>query len=186
VATRPDTNARLVERAAIPGQRAESLIHILEGNRTLGARLFAPNYVQHKAWSDPAGKRAFRAKQAFPDLKMSVEDTIESGDRVVVRWRAQGTHTGAVGNIKPTGNKVDFTGITIYRFAGGRIVESWGQADIPMLAAQCQEIGPEIYEFLGAVRTGREVLPAPGRVGPARAPAARRSTKRTTTKRTTR
>ncbi len=185
MATRPDTNARLVERAAIPGQRAESLIHVFEGNRTLGARLFAPNYVQHKSWAHPGGKRAFRAKQAFPDLKRTVEDTIESGDRVVVRWRVQGTHTGTVGKIKPTGNKVDFTGITIYRFAGGRIVESWGQADIPMLAAQCREIGPEIYEFLAAVRTTPQV-PGGIRPAPTRAPAARRSPKRTTTKRTTR
>jgi predicted ester cyclase len=160
VATSAET-ARLVERAAIPGQRAETLIQIIEGNRTLGARLFAPNYVQHKGWADAAGKKAFRSKQAFPDLKLTVEDTIESGDRVVVRWRAQGTHTGKVGKIKPTGNKVDFTGITIYRFAGGRIVESWGQADVGMLAAECREIGPEIYEYLADVRmAGRVTGPA--------------------------
>jgi predicted ester cyclase len=153
VATKADEVARLVERAATPGQRAESLIHVFEGNRTLGSRLFAPNYVEHKAWHAPGGKKTFRARQVFPDLKVTVEDTIESGDRVVIRWRAQGTHKGKVGKIKPTGNKVDFTGITIHRFAGGRIVESWGQADVAQLAANCQEIGPEIYEFLAAVRT---------------------------------
>jgi predicted ester cyclase len=181
VATSPDTVARLVERAAIPGQRAEPLIHILEGNRTLGARLFAPNYVQHKGWAAPGGKKTFRPKQAFPDLKVTVEDTIEAGDRVVVRWRARGTHTGKVGTIKPTGNKVDFTGITIYRFAGSRIVESWGQADIAQLAANCREIGPEIYEFLAAVRTPVVKTPVTPRVPvkPVRAPAARRTTRRT-------
>ncbi|HEY1365842.1 MAG TPA: ester cyclase [Gaiellaceae bacterium] len=171
--TQAQETTRLVEAATVPGQRAESVIRFLEGNRTLGSRLFAPTYKEHKPWRTPNAKKTFRAKALFPDLKVSVEDAFESGDRVVVRWRAQGTHSGkipAVKNlagkavqIKPTGNKVDFTGITIYRFAGGRIVESWGQMDVPTLAAQCQRIGPEIYEYLGAVRAVR-VAPTPGPV----------------------
>jgi predicted ester cyclase len=162
VATKAEVE-RLVEMAAIPGRRAETLIRVLEGDRTLGARLFAPSYREHKPWRAQAGRKTFRAKTVFPDLKTTVEDAFEAGDRVVVRWRVQGTHKGRIAKIKPTGNKVNFTGITIYRFAGGRIVESWGQADVAQLASNCREIGPQIYEFLAAVRTAapRPVAPRP-------------------------
>ena len=170
MATKDKELTRLMETAAIPGRRAESVIRILEGDRTLGARLFAPNYREHKAWQKPGAKKAFRAKMAFPDLKVTVEDTIESGDRVVVRWRAQGTHNGKVGKIKATASKVDFTGITIYRFAGGRIVESWAQADIATLASQCR-IGPQIFEQIEAIRTA-----APRVTRRPAAPRARRTT----------
>jgi hypothetical protein len=151
--TKAEENAMLLDRATTAGGRAEAVIRVLEGNRTLGARLFAPNYIEHKPWSGPRLKKAVRPKTAIPNLKLTVEDAIESGDRVVVRWRAQGTHSGRITGIKPTGKRIDVTGINIYRFAGGRIVESWGQADIAALQAQCAEIQPEIFEFFAKVRT---------------------------------
>jgi hypothetical protein len=151
--TKAEENATLLDRATVPGSRAEAVIRVLEGNRTLGSRLFAPNYMEHKPWSGPRLKKGVRPKTAIPNLKVTVEDAIESGDRVVVRWRAQGTHSGRLTGIKPTGNRIDVTGITIYRFAGGRIVESWAQADMAALAQQCPQIQPEIFEFVAKVRT---------------------------------
>jgi hypothetical protein len=38
--------------------------------------------------------------------------------------------------IKPSGKAVDFTGINIYRFVGGRIVEKTGEFDSATLARQ--------------------------------------------------
>jgi predicted ester cyclase len=61
---------------------------------------------------------------AFPDTKFTIEDLIAEGDKVVVRWSVQGTHTGPLGDIAPTGRRVSITGTTTCRIAGGMIVEA--------------------------------------------------------------
>ena len=60
---------------------------------------------------------------AFPGLRCTIEDTVAEGDKVVARWIVQGTHRGNLGAIAPTGKKVEFRGIAIYRLVGGKIVE---------------------------------------------------------------
>ena len=81
---------------------------------------------------------AFRA--AFPDLRVAVEDLLEEGDRVALRWRAEGTHRGELMGIAPTGRRVTLTGIEILRIAGGKIAEYWQSWD---------RLG--MYQQLGAV-----------------------------------
>lgn len=66
---------------------------------------------------------------AFPDTKMTVEQQIAEGDKVVTRWKAQGTHKGELMGIPPTGKQVTVTGISIERIVGGMIVESWEEFD---------------------------------------------------------
>ena len=68
----------------------------------------------------------------FPDLHTETEDLIAEGDLVVERWTQKQTHTGApffVGNIPASGRKINTTGISIYRIAGGKIVEHWANMD---------------------------------------------------------
>jgi predicted ester cyclase len=62
-------------------------------------------------------------------MRLSVEDQVAEGDRVVTRWRAEMTHTGNVGDLAATGRRVTITGITIDRFEQGRIVEAWRSMD---------------------------------------------------------
>lgn len=57
-------------------------------------------------------------RAAFPDSHVTFEDFIVSGDFVVGRWRATGTHTGAMPGLPPTGKPIAVSGITIYRFVG--------------------------------------------------------------------
>lgn len=66
---------------------------------------------------------------AFPDLRFTIEDQIAEGDRVVTRWTATGTHTGAFQGLPPTGRQFKLAGIDIDRFAGGKVVECWPNAD---------------------------------------------------------
>jgi steroid delta-isomerase-like uncharacterized protein len=70
---------------------------------------------------------AYRA--AFPDAMSTVEDQVAEGDRVVTRWRARGTHGGPLGELPATGRAFDVGGITIERFAEGRITEVWVARD---------------------------------------------------------
>jgi steroid delta-isomerase-like uncharacterized protein len=70
---------------------------------------------------------AFR--RAFPDFLVLIEDQLADGDRVTIRWAARGTHQGDLWGIAATGKEVTITGTSLYRFAIGRIAESWTHWD---------------------------------------------------------
>jgi steroid delta-isomerase-like uncharacterized protein len=71
----------------------------------------------------------------FPDVKHRIEDLVIEGDRVVTRWRGTGHHRGSYDGIAPTGREIDYTGITIFRIAEGRIAEAWVNAEMAELLA---------------------------------------------------
>jgi steroid delta-isomerase-like uncharacterized protein len=62
-------------------------------------------------------------RTAFPDLRATVDDVIAEGDRVVTRWTSRGTHQGELMGIPASGKRVTFSGITINRVSGGKVVE---------------------------------------------------------------
>jgi steroid delta-isomerase-like uncharacterized protein len=66
---------------------------------------------------------------AFPDFRVAAEDTMAEGDKVAIRWTVNGTHLGELMGIPATGKKITWTGITIYRFADGEVVEYWWAYD---------------------------------------------------------
>jgi predicted ester cyclase len=66
----------------------------------------------------------------FPELQQTLDDQIAEGDKVVNRWTARGTHRGAYMGFAPTGKSLTFTGITIFSFAQGKIVEQWVEQDM--------------------------------------------------------
>ena len=68
-------------------------------------------------------------RSAFPDFHSTIEDQIAEGDKVVTRWRMRGTHRGEFRGIAPTGKDLDITGIGIFRFSDGKVVESWDNFD---------------------------------------------------------
>ena len=62
---------------------------------------------------------------AFPDLRVSVEEILAEGDAVAVRWSAEGTHRGQLLSIPGTGHPITIRGMTWLRLSNGRIVEGW-------------------------------------------------------------
>ena len=67
---------------------------------------------------------------AFPDLRFEVEDVIATGDKVVARARATGTHEGAFMDMPATGKRIDVQLIDIVRFGeDGLAREHWGVFD---------------------------------------------------------
>lgn len=68
-------------------------------------------------------------RNAFADMRLTVEDQVAEGDKVVTRWRGQMTHAGHLAGAAPTGRRVTVTGITIDRFEDGKIVEAWRSMD---------------------------------------------------------
>jgi steroid delta-isomerase-like uncharacterized protein len=55
----------------------------------------------------------------------AVQETIESGDRVAVRWVGEGTHTGEVMGVPPTGKKVRVEALTVMHLRDGKIAENY-------------------------------------------------------------
>jgi steroid delta-isomerase-like uncharacterized protein len=76
---------------------------------------------------------------AFPDMKMTPEEVLTSGDRVVVRARVTGTHQGELMGMPATGKSVDVRLIDILRFGDdGLVHEHWGIMD---QLAMMQQLG---------------------------------------------
>jgi len=74
------------------------------GNFAGADELVAGDYVGHSPSDEThrlAGYRQFFAtlRGAFPDIHFTIEDEIAEGDRMVTRWIARGTHTGAFQSI---------------------------------------------------------------------------------------
>ena len=78
-------------------------------------------------------------RAAFPDLRMEVEDVIASGDKVVVRARATGTHKGEFMGMPATNKSIDAQLIDIMGMgADGLCHEHWGVVD---QLAMMQQLG---------------------------------------------
>jgi predicted ester cyclase len=93
------------------------------GNLDAAEEIFTPDYVE------AAKQEAADFRQGFPDVVSIIEDLIAEGDKVVARWKANATHRGEYMGISPTGEEVEFTGISVYRIEEGKIAESWSVED---------------------------------------------------------
>ncbi len=71
-----------------------------------------------------AAKSVGAVLKAFPDVKWKIEDILADGDKVVVRWTWEGTHTGNFQDYPITGNKVYNNAFVIYQLADGKIVNA--------------------------------------------------------------
>jgi steroid delta-isomerase-like uncharacterized protein len=74
-------------------------------------------------------QRIASLRRVFPDLHLVADDEIAVDDKVVVRWTMSGTHQGEYLGMPATGRKAAWTGISIFRLNGDKIVEFWTQAD---------------------------------------------------------
>ena len=68
-------------------------------------------------------------RNAFPDLRFTIDEQIAEGDKVVTRWTAFGTHKGELAGILATGKSTTVTGIVVDRIVDGKIAESWPTFD---------------------------------------------------------
>ena len=63
--------------------------------------------------------------KGFPDLHLNIEDMIAEDDKVVIRVRSTGTHTGEFMGLKISNRRIDSTQISIIRIEGGKVKERW-------------------------------------------------------------
>lgn len=103
------------------------------GDTSVADEVIAPNAVDHEM---PGGTGPEALKQAitmfraaFPDMKMTMDDSIAEGNQVATRFTMTGTHKGEFAGVPATGKRVTIGGIDILRFESGKVVEHWGYTD---------------------------------------------------------
>src|SRR5438552_12969677 len=80
-------------------------------NLNIVNEIYAASYVGHDPASPigeirgPEGARQFVATylRAFPDARITIEELLAEGDKVVNRYTARGTHQGELMGLAPTG-----------------------------------------------------------------------------------
>ena len=104
------------------------------GNLHYVDEAFASDFVGHDTAGETFTRDDFRQgvlelHNAFSDPRVTIEDQLADGDKVVTRWRARGVHSGMFRGNPATGRSVSITGISIDRIANGTILESWEVTD---------------------------------------------------------
>ena len=126
--------------------------------------LCTPDFLYHLGPMTIQGPEAYKQFllkliTAFPDLKVTIEDTIADGDTVVARYILRGTHKGNYMGMPPTGKQITLTAMGITRIASGRAVEQWVNAD-DLGALQQLGVIPALAGviFLAGLATGMSLL----------------------------
>lgn len=102
----------------------------------------APDYIEHNLLpgQEPGlegyKRRFLSLRAAFPDVRITIEDMLAEGDRVMARVTIEGTHLGPFLGQPASGRVVRMAAINIYRVAGGQIAERWGVQDLYGLLRQ--------------------------------------------------
>lgn len=132
--TSPATNIELV-RAAFEAFNA--------GNADECLALAAPDLIMNLAELPESrrGQQVWRQgfemmKHAFPDLQAHIEDMVAAGDKVAVRLRFRGTHSGEFLGIPATSRAIEYVSHEFYRVADGLIAEEWICSDLATLFRQ--------------------------------------------------
>ncbi len=106
-----------------------------KGNLDVADELIASDYVRHDLRPGnpprPEGMKRIASdlRAAFPDLHLAVTFMVAENDMIVARWVTTGTHKGSWGAVEPTGKRAEFSGVNIWRFARGKVVELWNYRD---------------------------------------------------------
>lgn len=69
-------------------------------------------------------------RKTYPDLKLSIENQIAEENWVATVYLMTGTQKGEWMNIKPTGKKIQVTGVNIDKIVDGKIIEHGGAANL--------------------------------------------------------
>ena len=94
--------------------------------------LVAPEIRTHGFPGDrnPASREEYKQffaglDAAFPAMDMSIDALVGDQDQVAARFTLNGIHKARFAGVQPTGRRVSFGGMAIYRMRNGQIAETW-------------------------------------------------------------
>lgn len=70
------------------------------------------------------------AKSAFPDFNHHLEEVIEEGDNFAVRLTFSGTHKGFLFDIAPTGKRISYAALGIFKLKDSKMHNIFILADL--------------------------------------------------------
>ena len=114
-------------------------IAVIENVPVAAERWVDEHYVHHDPLTPETESVRSRAQyveafgafyEAVPDQVTVAEHVMVEGDYSAARWRFTGTHTGSLRGMEPTNNKIDYYGMTMYRWSNGQIAEGWTLFDV--------------------------------------------------------
>jgi predicted ester cyclase len=76
--------------------------------------------------------------EAYGNFQLEVQELLAQEDRVYVRWKQTGIHSGEVDGYLPTGKPIIEIASAVYRVEHGKIVEYWIQIDREGIRAQLE------------------------------------------------
>lgn len=134
-------------------QRNREVIHrfyraVNAKDRDVFYEIVHPEFVNHGGASgDIVGPKALVESldpfyAAMPDWHVSEDFVVAEGDRVASRGTISGTHEGSFMGIPPTGKKVSWSGIIIYRLDDGMVIERWQDFDALGMLTQMGVVPP--------------------------------------------
>lgn len=132
----------LEENKALVRRFNEEAFH--QGDIGAAERYLAPdmlNHVSAKRGIDDMQRIIKYVRAMFPDGRLEVDLEVAEGDLVAQLSTSTGTHSGEVahtawGSVPPTGKKVRWQSVRIYRIADGKIAEHWAVRDDMTLLQQ--------------------------------------------------
>jgi steroid delta-isomerase-like uncharacterized protein len=106
------------------------------GDLAVADEIVAHDYVRHDP-GDPFPARGpadvkrivTMLRAMLPDLQIEIDAIIGEGDLVVTRYTSVATDTVGYMGHSPTGRTIRATAMQMFRFADGKIVESWAVRD---------------------------------------------------------
>lgn len=107
-----------------------------QGNLAMLDDIVAPNFVDHNPAPEQepgsAGVKQFvtALRNAFSNLKVTVEHMVAEGDMVVAHVACRGKHTGELMGVPPSGKDVVMRVSDLVRIENGRAVDRWGVEDM--------------------------------------------------------
>ena len=120
-----------------------------QGDLDAFEELISDDFVEHEDLPPdvPQGKAAPRAmitmmRDGFSDFRVTVEDMLQDGNKVITRSRFTGTHDGEFMGIPPTGKKFDVAVIDIIEFRNDQAIAHWGVMDNAAMMEQLGVAGP--------------------------------------------
>jgi steroid delta-isomerase-like uncharacterized protein len=107
-----------------------------QGNLAVADEIIAPDYVRHDP-GDPfpahgpedVKRIVTMLRSMFPDFRITLDSVIADGDMVVSRYTTTATDTVGYMGMPPTGKSIRTPAMQMFRFAEGKIVESWAVRD---------------------------------------------------------